>query len=76
MVLWLGKPLAPGSPVRVTLSPRLGPPLTLAGRVVWVQPHADLPGWAVGIRFDEELPEETVAEIADAERPPWPGRSA
>jgi hypothetical protein len=57
--------------VRVTLRLSRRPPLTLIGTVAWTRPHPDFPGWALGIRFDAELPGEMVAEIADAEYPPW-----
>jgi len=70
----LEQTLLPGAPVRVTLSLSRHPPLTLTGTVAWVRPHPDFPGWALAIRFSEELPGEMVAEIADAEYPPW-GRS-
>jgi hypothetical protein len=63
--------LIPGAPVRVTLSLSQRPPLTLDGTVAWAEPHPDFAGWALGVRFGEELPGETVAEIADAEYPPW-----
>lgn len=69
--LRLEKAIPPGAQVRVTLRLHRRQPLTLTGTVVWVQPHPDLPGWALGIRFDEELPGEMVVEIADEEHPPW-----
>ncbi len=71
MLLRVDRGVTPGVPVRVTLRLSQHPPLTLAGSVVWSQPHPDLPGWALGIRFTEDLPGEMVAEIADAEYPPW-----
>ena len=58
-------------PVRVTLRPSHRPPLTLTGTVAWVQADPDVPGWALGVQFGEELPAAVVAEIADAEYPPW-----
>lgn len=67
----LAKAMKPGSPVRVTLRLHRRSSLTLVGTVVWVRPHPDLPGWALGIRFGEELAGEMVAEIADEEHPPW-----
>lgn len=70
-LLHLAKVLAPGAAVRVTLRLHRRPPLALVGTVAWVQPHPDLPGWALGIRFGGELPGELVAEIADEEHPPW-----
>lgn len=63
--------LPPGASVRITLRLSQRAPLTLVGVVAWIQPHPDFPGWALGIRFDAELPGEVVAEIADAEYPPW-----
>lgn len=68
--------VAPDAPVRVTLRLRRRPEVTLLGKVVWVRPHPDLPGWAIGIQFGDEIRGEMVAEIADAEYPPWgdPGR--
>jgi hypothetical protein len=71
VALRLETTLAPGAAVRVTLRLSRRPPLTLAGTVLWVRPHPDLPGWALGIRFDAELPGELVAEIGDEEHPPW-----
>ena len=71
VALRLEKALAPGAAVRVTLRLRRRPPLTLLGTVLWVRPHPDLPGWALGIRFDADLPGELVAEIGDEEHPPW-----
>jgi hypothetical protein len=71
MAVRLAKAMVPGAAVRVTLRLRRRAPLTLSGRVVWVQPHPDLPGWLLGIRFGETLPGEMVAEIADEEYPPW-----
>lgn len=71
--LRLPSAVAPGSLVRVTLRLHRRPRLTVTGKVVWVRPHADLRGWAVGIRLDESLPEEMVVEIADEEYPPWKG---
>lgn len=59
-----------GAPVRVTLRLRPGLLLTLAGTVVWIRPDPDLPGWALGIRFSEELPGEMVAGIASETHPP------
>jgi hypothetical protein len=67
----LEQALPPGASVRVTLRLSQRAPLTLVGTVVWIQPYRDFPGWALGIRFDAELPGEMVAEIADAEYPPW-----
>ncbi len=61
----------PGVPIRVTLRLQRRSPLTLTGRVVWVRPHPDLRGWAVGIQLGEHLSEEMVIEIADEEYPPW-----
>jgi len=69
--LRLPNALLPGVPIRVTLRLHRRFPLTLMGRVVWVRPHPDLLGWAVGIQFGEHLPEEMVIEIADEEHPPW-----
>ena len=66
---------SPRDQVRVTLRPSNRPPLTLTGTVAWVQPDPDVPGWALGVKFSDELPTEIVAEIADAEYPPW-GSSA
>ncbi len=63
--------LDPGAPVRITLRLSRHPVLTLVGTVAWAQPHPDLAGWALGISFNEELPEGMAAEIADAEFPPW-----
>lgn len=71
ILLRLEQALRPGAAARVTLRLRHRPPLALVGTVAWVQPHPDLPGWALGIRLGEELPGEMVAEIADAEYPPW-----
>ena len=70
-LLCLEQGIPPGTPVRVTLRLSRRPPLTLIGTVVWTRPHSDIPGWALGIRFDADLPGEMVAEIADAEFPPW-----
>jgi hypothetical protein len=70
-LLCLEQGIPPGTPVRVTLRLSRRPPLTLIGTVAWTRPHPDFPGWALGIRFDAELPGEMVAEIADAEYPPW-----
>jgi hypothetical protein len=67
----LERALAPGAPVRVTLRFSQRPPLTLIGTVAWVQPQPEAGGWALGIRLGDELPGEIVAEIADAEYPPW-----
>jgi len=67
----LERALAPGAPVRVTLRFSQRPPLTLIGTVAWVQPHSETAGWALGIQLGDELPGEIVAEIADAEYPPW-----
>ena len=67
----LAKAMVAGAPVRVTLRLHRRSPLALVGTIVWVQPHPDFPGWALGIRFSEELPGEMVAEIADEEHPPW-----
>lgn len=69
--LRLGSAIAVGAPVRLTLRLRNVPPLDLKGRIAWVRPHADFPGWTVGIQFDDELSSELVAEIADGEYPPW-----
>ena len=66
-----GMPLAPGAQVRVTLRLRSRSPLILTGTVAWTHPHPDLPGWAMGVRFSEDLSEEMVVEIADEEHPPW-----
>jgi len=71
MLLQLAQALAPGAPVRVTLSLQRRPPLVLEGTVAWVRPDPDVPGWALGIRFAGELPGELVAEIALEEHPPW-----
>jgi hypothetical protein len=67
----LEQALPPGASVRATLRLSQRPPLTLIGTIVWIQPHPDFPGWALGIRFDTDLPLEMVGEIADAEYPPW-----
>jgi hypothetical protein len=71
MLLRLGRTLVPGAPVRVTLRLSRRPPLCVTGAVVWVESHPDVWGWVQGIRFSEELSAEMVAEIADAEYPPW-----
>ena len=71
MMVRLEQTLVRGAPVRVTLRLSQHPPVTLIGTVAWIRPHPDFPGWALGIRFSEELPGEMVAEIADAEYPPW-----
>ncbi len=71
VLLRQGKPVTPGVALRVTLRLRRRPALTLEGRVVWTRPHPDLPGWALGIRFKDDLPDEMVIEIADEEHPPW-----
>jgi len=71
MMVRLDQKLLPGASVRVTLSLSQRPSLTLTGTVAWVQSHPDFPGWALGIRFSQELPGEMAAEIADAEYPPW-----
>lgn len=68
--------LVRGAAVRVTLQLSQRPAMTLIGTVAWVRPHPDFPGWALGIRFDEQLPGEMVAEIADAEYPPWDQKPA
>jgi len=75
MMVRLGHALARGAPVRVTLRLSQRPPVTLTGAVAWTRPHPDFPGWALGIQFSQELPGEMVAEIADAEYPPW-GRTS
>jgi hypothetical protein len=67
----LEQALPPGASVRITLHLSQRAPLTLVGAVAWIRPHPDFPGWALGIRFDAELPGEMVADIADAEYPPW-----
>jgi len=67
----LEQALPPGASVRATLRLSQRAPLTLVGTVVWIQPHPDFPGWALGIRFDTDLPTEMVADIVDAEYPPW-----
>jgi hypothetical protein len=67
----LEQALPPGASVRVTLRLSQRAPLALVGTVAWIQPHPDFPGWALGIRFDAELPGEIIADIADAEYPPW-----
>lgn len=67
----LERALSLGAPVRVTLRFSQRPPVTLIGTVAWVQPHPEVAGWALGIRLGDELPGEIVAEIADAEYPPW-----
>jgi len=74
LLLWLTRAMVPGAAVRVTLSLCRRPPLALAGSVVWVRPHPDLPGWALGIQFGEDLPGEILVEIADEEYPPWERR--
>ena len=71
MLLRLEWPLVPRAPVRVTLRLSRRPPLSLTGAVAWVESHPDGGGWVQGIRFSEGLPAEVVAEIADAEYPPW-----
>ncbi len=71
MGLRLVQALVAGTAVRVTLQLRQRPPLTLTGRVVWAQPQPDVSGWALGIRFGEELPGDMVVDIADEEFPPW-----
>lgn len=71
VLVQLERALSPGAPVRVTLRLSQRPPLTLIGTVAWVQPHPDVAGWALGIRLGDEIPGEIVAEIADAEYPPW-----
>lgn len=71
LLLKLAQARIPGTLMGVTLRLRHRPLLTLTGTVVWVQPHPDGPGWALGIQFDEELPGELVADIADEEHPPW-----
>lgn len=71
LLVRLERALVPGAPVRVTLRLSHQPPLTLTGTVAWVQSQPEVAGWALGIRFGEELPGEMVAEIADAEYPPW-----
>ncbi|MBI4573179.1 MAG: PilZ domain-containing protein [candidate division NC10 bacterium] len=74
MLLRLAKALGPGVPLRVTLRLHQRPPLTLVGTVIWTRPHPDLPGWALGIQFGEDLPGEMEVEIADEEYPPWERR--
>lgn len=69
--LRLVQALMSGAAVRVTLRLHRRPPLTLEGTVAWVRPHPDLPGWALGMKFREELSGEMVVEIADEEHPPW-----
>ncbi len=69
--LRLGRDVAVGAPVRLTLRLKRQPPLTVQGRIAWIRPHPDFPGWAVGVQFHEELDGELVAEIADGEYPPW-----
>jgi PilZ domain len=71
IALRLAKAVVLGAAVRVTLRLRRRAPLSLAGKVVWVRPHPDLPGWMLGIQFGDELSGEMVAEIADEEHPPW-----
>lgn len=71
ILLRLGGALSAGAPVRVSLRLRRRQPVTLTGTTVWVKPHPDFPGWAVGIRFNDELPGEMVVEIAEEESPPW-----
>jgi hypothetical protein len=66
-----GMALVAGAPVGVTLRLRSRSPLILTGTVAWTHPHPDLPGWAMGVRFSEDLSEEMVVEIADEEHPPW-----
>lgn len=67
--------VASGTAVRVTLRLHRQTPLALTGTVAWARPHPELPGWAIGIRFDAELSGEMVIDIADAEFPPW-GRAS
>jgi len=71
MMVRLEQRLVRGTPVRVTLQLSQGPAVTFTGTVAWIRPHPDFPGWALGIQFSQELPGEMVAEIADAEYPPW-----
>ncbi len=71
VLLRLEQDLVPGDPVRVTLCLTKQPPLTMAGTVAWAHPHPIFAGWALGVRFNEELPWEMVGDIADAEHPPW-----
>lgn len=61
-----------GAQVSVTLHLRQRPSLALVGTVAWARPHPELAGWALGIRFHEDLPDGMAAEIADGEFPPWP----
>ena len=71
LLLELEHALRPGDRVQVTLLLSQRPPLVLTGTVTWAQPHSDRSGWALGITFGKELPGEMVADIADAEYPPW-----
>lgn len=71
LLLELEQALRPGDRVQVTLSLSRRPPLVLTGTVAWVQPPSDFSGRTLGITFSTELPGEVVAEIADAEYPPW-----
>lgn len=71
VLLHLERAMIPGAPVRVSLRLRHRDPMTLVGKIAWVKPHPDFPGWALGIQFGEELSGEMVAEIADEEYPPW-----
>jgi len=69
--LQLDQALPSGTRVSVTLHLRHSPPVVFAGTVVWIQPRPDSGTWVLGIRLDQRIPEERVAEIADAEYPPW-----
>ena len=71
LLVWLDHPLRPGDPIRVTLRLSQRPPIVLTGTVTWAEPRSESSGWALGITLGEELHGELVAEIADAEYPPW-----
>ncbi len=66
-LLRLSESVILGAPVRVTLNLRRRTQLSLMGKAAWVRPIQDLPGWEMGIQFDEDLPEELVLEIAEEE---------
>jgi len=71
VLLRLPRGVAPGARVRVTLHLKARDPLALTGSVVWCCLHPDLPGWAVGVAFAEELAEPLFLAIIDEEPPPW-----
>jgi hypothetical protein len=71
ILLRLPRGVTPRAPVRVTLQLQARGPLVLTGRVVWIRPHPDLPGWAVGVEFAEELSDHVFLAIIDEEDPPW-----